>query len=270
MESIPEGNGVIAVNIANNSGIQPKIPYNMPKLDTDKDTPANYQMQQPQHLPSVAYAQPDKPQRKVKKGIYISYSPDAGFHERLFVNDLVRQLKENNMADDIWFDKDENCIDSPIWFSQRMEAVEKCQAAIMVLSDRYLTCPVSVYEARTLYERQSSSPVKIFSILFSELIETELPKYYEALLRDTVDLTLSAHSKLSVAEKTSVVLRSIMNSLEKFAVINTPLSVATESEPDYTGEYKEKVIFQFMSLQAPGYVTSVTESEHFLYESLGY
>lgn len=238
MESIAEDNGVIAVNIANGAN-RHEPPHEVLPRDFSPDITAQPQL----NNHTMSTYPPERPLKKIKKGIFISYSPDAGFHERLFISDLVRQLKENNMADDIWFDKDENCIDSPIWFSQRMEAVEKCQAAIVILSDRYLTCPVSVYEGRTLFERQSTSPVKIFSILFSRLVETELPRYYESLLHDTVDLTRPEHCKLSVAEKTSVVLRSIMVSLEKFAVINTPLSVATEVEPDYNGEYKEKVSF---------------------------
>jgi len=35
-------------------------------------------------------------------GIYISHSSDAPFTEKRFIVDLVQQLKENNLADDVW------------------------------------------------------------------------------------------------------------------------------------------------------------------------
>lgn len=241
MESIAETNGVITVSIANGFGTK----HNHDVRDALEDTPHDNPLGQLEINPATALKsmeQPSKPSKKIKKGIYISYSPDAGFKERAFISDLVRQLKENNMAEDIWFDKDENCIDSPIWFSLRMDATEKCQAAIIILSDQYFMCPVSVYEARTLFERQiQSNTVKTFSILYSELVETEIPKHYSSMLTEMVDLTSPCHTKLSVAEKTSVVLASIMENLEKFAVINTPLKSLDDVEPLFNGEYKEKV-----------------------------
>lgn len=188
---------------------------------------------------------PDRALKKMKKGIFISYSPDAGYDERAFVSDLVRQLKDNNMSDDIWFDKDENCIDKPVWFSQRMEAVERCQAAILVLSDHYFTCPVSVYEGRTLLERQ---PVKLFAVKFSEFVDTEMPPYLAQLLPDLVDLTENEHAKLSIPEKTSVVISHIMEKLEMFAVINSPLNVSTDLEAEFNGEYKSKVKAKLFSI----------------------
>ena len=36
-------------------------------------------------------------------GIFISYSPDGTFNEKRFVVDLVQQIKENNLAEDIWY-----------------------------------------------------------------------------------------------------------------------------------------------------------------------
>lgn len=244
MEAIPETNGVIAVSIGNGNGVQ----HTYDKDHQVKPEPTKTNTLDAEINPSQAVQAMEpitKVLKKIKKGIYISYSPDAGFQERAFISDLVRQLKENNMADDIWFDKDENCIDSPIWFSQRMEAVEKCQAAILILSDAYFTCPVSVYESRTLFERQllNLHSVQTFSVLYSELSQTNIPKNYtnSNLLLNTVDLTTTAHSKLSVAEKTSVVLSGIMESLEKFAVINSPLH-NVDVEPQFNLEFKSKVI----------------------------
>lgn len=192
-------------------------------------------------------ASPTKAPKKIKKGIFISYSPDAGFLERKFVVETVRQLKENNLAEDIWFDKDEKNTDSPCWFSLRMEAVERCRAAVLVLSDSYFMCPVSVYEGKVLLDRLRSDPgcVRVYLILFSKLENTEIPKQYDRLLSNLVDLTDPSHSKVSLAEKTSIVIGSIMESLEKFASINSPPTPATPPDAEFTGNYKKKKICQW-------------------------
>lgn len=185
--------------------------------------------------------------KKQKKTIFISYSPDAGFTERKFVVETVRQLKENNLAEDIWFDKDEKNTDSPCWFSLRMEAVEKCRAAILIMSDSYLTCPVSVYEGKTLVERLKVDPmsVAIFPVMFSSLEKTEMPKEFNLLVRDIVELTSPDNHKLSLAEKTSVVIGSIMEELEKYASIHTPPAPSTPPDTEFTGEFKRKKICQW-------------------------
>ncbi|XP_070556789.1 uncharacterized protein [Ptychodera flava] len=180
--------------------------------------------------------------KKMKKCIYISYSPDAGFSERKFVSETVRQLKENNLSEDIWFDKDEKNTDSPAWFSQRMEAVEKCRAAICFLSESYFQCPVSIYEGRCLLERVGSGSAvpRIFLVLYNY---TEIPRMYNDFLHELVDLT-GANAKSSTAEKASVVVGNLMEKLEQFAYVNTPhQQVIPPSE--FTGEYKKAKICQW-------------------------
>lgn len=185
--------------------------------------------------------------KRTKKGIFVSYSPDAGFLERRFVVEMVRQLKENNLAEDIWFDKDEKNTDSPCWFSLRMEAVEKCRAAILILSDSYFSCPVSVYEGKVLLERQSVDPnsIKVFSVLFSQVENAEIPKQYLQVMTTAVDLATENNIKKSSAEKTSIVIGAIMEELEKFATINAPPMPFTPPDTEFTGEYKKKKICQW-------------------------
>ncbi|GFO19031.1 Bf-tir-sam-like protein [Plakobranchus ocellatus] len=184
--------------------------------------------------------------KKMKKGIFISYSPDAGFLERRFVVEAVRQLKENNLADDIWFDKDEKNTDSPCWFSMRMEAVEKCRAAVLVLSDSYFTCPVSLYEGKTLVERSVSDPssVKIFPVLFRQPDPVDVPKHFSVFLDSAIDLT-GEHVKKSAAEKTSVVVGNIMEELEKYATMHTAPLPVTPPDSEFTGEFRKKKICQW-------------------------
>ncbi|KAK7099754.1 hypothetical protein V1264_022812 [Littorina saxatilis] len=185
--------------------------------------------------------------KRSKKGIFVSYSPDAGFLERRFVVEMVRQMKENNLAEDIWFDKDEKNTDGPCWFSLRMETVEKCRAAILILSDSYFSCPVSLYEGKVLLERQSMDPttVKVFSVLFSQVENAEIPKQYLQAMTTAVDLNTEKHVKKSSAEKTSVVIGAIMEELEKFATVNAPPVPFTPPDTEFTGEYKKKKICQW-------------------------
>ena len=182
--------------------------------------------------------------KRTKKAILMSYSPDAGFIERKFVVETARQLKENNLAEDIWFDKDEKITDNPCWFSMRMEAVEKCKAAILILSDSYFSCPVSVYEGKALLERQNidKTAVKIYLVLFELSKDAQIPRCYNHLLRDLVDLTKSEHSKKSLAEKTSVVVGSLMLEIEKHASMHVAPPPFTPPDKEFTGEYKEKKI----------------------------
>ncbi|WAR23290.1 hypothetical protein MAR_036959 [Mya arenaria] len=214
--------------------------HEQPKQQTTKP---REEVHVPQETERTTTAQKAK---KVKKGIFVSYSPDAGFVERKFVVETIRQLKENNLAEDIWFDKDEDNTGSPSWFSLRMEAVEKCRAAIMFLSDSYFLCPVSVYEGKTLIERTKASPhsVAIFPIMFSPVEKSEPPKEFYPVMKQAVDLTTSEVSKLSLAEKTSVVIGTTMESLEKYASMNLPLQI-TSPLTEFTGNYRKKKICQW-------------------------
>ncbi|KAL4236431.1 hypothetical protein ACF0H5_004816 [Mactra antiquata] len=184
--------------------------------------------------------------KKIKKSVFVSYSPDAGYVERKFVVETVKQLKENNLAEDIWFDKDENNTGSPCWFSLRMEAVEKCRAALLFLSDSYFQCPVSVYEGKTLLERTKTSPssVAIFPILFSAIEKSEPHRDFIPMLKQSVDLTNEMYAKLSLAEKSSIVIGTIMESLEKFAIMNLPLQIST-ADTEFSGNFKKKKICQW-------------------------
>ena len=141
--------------------------------------------------------------KKVKKSIFISYSPDAGFVERKFVVETVRQLKENNLSEDIWFDKDERNTDSPCWFSFRLEAVERCRAATLFMSDSYFSCPVTMYEGKALMDRQTqdTDTLHIFPVLFSLAENTEIPKYFQNLVSGIVDLTTLSNSKEKYSRK---------------------------------------------------------------------
>ncbi|XP_038057183.1 uncharacterized protein LOC119728850 [Patiria miniata] len=184
--------------------------------------------------------------KKMKKGIFISYSPDGGFLERKLVCETVKQFKENDLIEDIWFDKDEENTGSPSWFSQRMEAVEKCRAAICFLSFSYFQCPVSVYELRCLLERHvpsSSAPPKVFLVLCEDV---EIPQQYSIFLEDLVRLSHPRYQRLSLSEKASVIIGSLMEKVESYASIFAP-HLPHVPDSDYTEEYKKKKLCKWSS-----------------------
>lgn len=178
------------------------------------------------------------------KAIFISYSSDAGFMERRFVADVVRQLKENNLHEDIWFDKDEKIIDSPLWFSLRMEAMETCRAAVLILSDRYYVCPVSLYEGKALLERRIASPdaVKLFPVVYRQCDRKQVPERFWNLLDTAVDLSCE-HATKSIAEMVSVVIGALAEQLEKYSTpCRVPPDAATSPDSEFTGEYRKKAV----------------------------
>ena len=177
--------------------------------------------------------------KKIKKGIFVSYSPDGSFTERRFVSITVKQFKENNLVEDLWFDKDEQNTDSPSWFSQRMEAVERCRAAICFLSESYLQCPVSVYELRSLLERKKSStgvPPKVFILRYENV---ELPSKYKDIVDQTVDLTSPSSLKLSLYERASTAIGALYQEIESCASVLTPFVPPTPPR-DLTKDFKSK------------------------------
>ncbi len=185
--------------------------------------------------------------KKPRRGIYISYSPDAGYLERRFVSETVRQFKENNLAEDIWFDKDEKVTDKPAWFSLRMEAVERCRAAVLFLTDSYFTCPVSIYESKILLERHrvDNTSIRLYPVLFSLKTSPDISPEFSDLLAQAVDMTTSGHAKLSLAEKTSIVIGTLMTDLERHASVHAPPAPFTPPDMEFNGEYKKKKICQW-------------------------
>lgn len=185
--------------------------------------------------------------KKSRKSIFISYSPDACYLEKRFIAETVQQLKENNLSDDIWFDKDEKNTNNPCWFSLCLEAAEKCRAALLFLSESYFTCPVSLYEGKILLDRYHSvsNSVKIFSVLVSKPADHfNVPEQFSAFIDSAVDLT-AEHAHKSSAEKTSVVVGALMEELEKLAVVRSSPQPLAAPDAVFTGEFKKQKICQW-------------------------
>ncbi|XP_033125787.1 uncharacterized protein LOC117123861 [Anneissia japonica] len=198
-------------------------------------------------------------QKRMKKSIAISYSPDGGYEERKFVASTVKQFKENHLGEDIWFDKDEKNTDSPAWLSQRLESIERCRAAVCFLSHSYFQCPVSKYEARCLLERQHSEKApKIFTVILDHV---EIPKQYSELLVNCISL-IESYANLSLAEKSSHVIGRFMEDLENCASIFAP-HVPPTPEMDLTEDYKQKKLCQWTGNDVQSWLYNLGVREFF-------
>ncbi|XP_069075310.1 uncharacterized protein [Pleurodeles waltl] len=187
---------------------------------------------------------PSPPEKKANKKrtsklIFVSYSSDSSFLERKFVSETVRQLKENNLAGDIWFDADEVILFSPMWVFHRLEVVEKCRAAIIFLSESYFSCPMSVLESKILFERSNSAekPPKVFPILFTSV---EIPKTLSTLFRGAIDLTGAKLMKTSLSEKCSLVIGNLSSEIDKYSIIRTPFQFNPPCPTETKGEFRRK------------------------------
>ena len=96
----------------------------------------------------------DLTENETEKEIFISYETNSNIQERRFIVDLVRQLKENYLNDDIWFDKDEFLIGKPIWTVSRLEAAERSSAALLIVTPSYFENPLNIFESKTILDHK--------------------------------------------------------------------------------------------------------------------
>ena len=182
------------------------------------------------------------------KEIFISYETNANIQERKFIVDLVRQLKENHMNDDIWFDKDEYLIGKPTWTVSRLEAVERSSAAILIVTPGYFENPLSIFESKSLLEHKIAN--ENFYLIVIMLYIKGYPRFNNqtssifndaerlrgrkilqnfSLLQPIIDksnlfinLSDAKLMPLSLAEKVSHCIGVLTNNLEKYAKVKRP------------------------------------------------
>ena len=180
-----------------------------------------------------------------KRGIFVSYSPEASYEEKHFICYTVKELKNLGFSDDIWFDKDDSVLGSPNCSQARLEIVEKCRAALIFVSHSYLSSKSCQCESAVLLSRLESEScdssydrtksVRLFCVNYDV---PNLPSDYRSL-EDVVDLTLDAVAYASVAEKSSAVVGSFSEEMEKFALMygsNVPTSY------EHEGTYKNRKV----------------------------
>ena len=197
--------------------------------------------------------------RSKEQNIFISYSPDAGFVEKQFVQELVAQLKENYMADDIWFDKDELLIGQVKRFAERLEIAEQCKAAILILSDSYFKCPITLHECAAVLDRHfsNSQSVEIYMIKLDSVTNTNFPTNLSQLILEAIDLSSVEHKNKSIAEKISFVVGEMIADLERFCHVRSLPSPPVTPDAELTNEYLKKRIVQWNASDVQDWLVSL-------------
>ncbi len=163
-------------------------------------------------------------QRRPRRSIFIGYSPDAGYLERKLVLETVKQLKVNGLSENIWFDADEKVADTCCSLAHTLDAVERCRAALLFLSESFFTSSLSLHVGQTLVERlrDKDASVSVFSVLIGPINAEHVPDSASPLFQRTVDLHEPQWREQSVAEKCTAVLGAYMVELERFSVCLVP------------------------------------------------
>lgn len=180
-------------------------------------------------------------QRRPRRSIFIGYSPDAGFLERKLVLETVKQIKVNGLSESIWFDADEAVSDSCCNLAYTLEAVERCRAALLFLSDSFFTSSLSSCVGQTLVERlqDKEGSVHVFSVLAGPINAENVSESSALLFQNTVDLHDPKWRDQSLAEKCTAVVGAYMVELERFACKLVPFL----PEPFGSNETGEPLIF---------------------------
>ena len=187
--------------------------------------------------------------RSRKRGIFISYSPQALYSERKFVLELVREFKEQGLVEDIWFDfeelKDE--ISGPFLTSCRLEVAEKCKAAILVLSREYFLTRQTRLEADILLSRlnnesmdgDSKAPV-LLVMKYSDWVKDTDNGFLDLSGNITIDLSGGTISRLSESEKVSHLIHSWHDKLHSLSEGQVYRFLPPLEEAPGTSEFSEK------------------------------
>ena len=202
------------------------------------------------------------PKKARRRGIFVSYSPDASLQEKMFVCYTVRELKNIGFCDDVWFDKDEILLNNPTCFQQRLEIAEKCRASLMFLSESYFSSRSCKYEATILLGRDeckakhktTEKPVKLFCVKYDN---SNLPHEYMHLQDSMVDLSSNGPSSTSMAEKSSTIVASFSEEMEKFAPLFGLRAPSPPREPENPREFLKKNISSWNIYDVQEWLTSL-------------
>lgn len=209
------------------------------------------------------------PRKAKKRGIFVSYAPEASFLEKRFISYTIKELKNIGFCDDIWFDKDDGVpIESPFCFQQRLEIAEKCRASIMFLSESYFGSKVCRHEGQILLNRNEDresadekdeieKPAKLFCIKYSR---GKLPQEYKQIEERALDL--SSYGASSVAELSSVVVGTISEDLEKYAPLFGLRIPTPPSDPDILKIDRQKPVSSWNISDVLAWLASLKMQAH--------
>ena len=114
-------------------------------------------------------AEPDKSARKERVRqileVFVSYAHAYGDHCEVFVNDLNSATANKPFELRIWTDKEIEVGKS--WYERIIEEIEKCDVAILLVSDRFMASEfIKHEEVARLFKRKASGNTLVLPIYF--------------------------------------------------------------------------------------------------------
>jgi hypothetical protein len=181
-----------------------------------------------------------------EKHIYVSYEPNCNFQEKKFLVDLIRQLKENSLNNDLWFDKDEVTVGSPSWTVSRLGAVDNSLSSILFITPNYFDNQLNVLESEAIYDLKCSNSqyflvvivinFKMYNKKFNSNKTKKSKVHQSSLLQPLIeksDILIDFNEKtllqLSLSEKISHCVGCLTVPLEKLENIKSPVRKRTAS-----------------------------------------
>ncbi|EDO28203.1 predicted protein [Nematostella vectensis] len=229
---------------SNNNNLDVKLPETSGENTNSVDQELESQNEPSKHLEETADNEDTNavtiktitPRKAKKRGIFVSYSPEAGFEEKRLIAYTVKELKtdEIGFANDLWFDKDDavSVPYSPFCYQQRLEIAEKCRAVLVFLSKSYLQSRLCQHEAKILLSRNEEledsegnyKQVRVFCVNYDC---ASIPHDLRGFEENIVDFSSECLAFRSTAEKASEIVGAFSVEMEKYAPLfgrSPPLS----------------------------------------------
>ena len=247
------------------------------RTDNKKQNAFEIQKGEPASVISAKLTKMDnsnKIRKSKKKGVFLSYAPNAPYEEKKFVVELSKQLYEIGLNDDVWFDRDilQGDINSPFLTSSRLEVAEKCKAAIVVLSESFFLSSQTRAEAEILLDRassfeDSSTPSKKVVLLTVKLgnwdgiLEDALAPIKENI---SVNLSIGKISRLSEAEKVSMFISTLNQQLEDVSSSYSVRIPKTIDDTQGKSEFQTKPLVSWSVADVQDWLTSLKIHEKYI------
>lgn len=158
----------------------------------------------PSSADSMTNEENEEGHNTLQTSLFISYSPDAAYHETKLIMETVRQLRESRVTN-IWFDADNGIFDTATWYSERMRMAESTRTVIVFLSASYVTSRISVAERKLFLERfkDRSLDLKLYLVILDPVD----PSFdLKVVATKTVDLTSVINLSKSLCDSVSFII----------------------------------------------------------------
>lgn len=216
----------------------------------------------------------NKARKARRKGVFISYAPNAPYKEKKFVVELSQQLYEIGLHGDVWFDRDvlQGDLNSPFSITSRLHAAEKCKAVIVVLSESFFLSPETRAEGEIILSRLLTATKdpedQICPIVFTVKLgswDKTMEESLASLARNiSVNVSVGKISRLSEAEKVSMFISILSQQLEDLSSSFTVRIPKVVEDAQSKGEFRTKPLVSWTVSDVQSWLTSLRIHEKYI------